>query len=394
MNKIIRIYISTEISRGVAVSQMYDWANLIETIGVKTIFAVFYRSKSRLRDMTKGVKAVFHPVRIRKFLLLRDTRILLTLIGLYVKYSEYEKIIFQSRDTQMVFPLRLIRILPKSRIIFESRAAGEYESSHKNNSIVGHLKFVLRSYREKLMLKISDQNICVSNAMIDYYILKHKLNGGLQFNTVYGAANEELFYYSDLLRKQVRERLKLVNKKVFLYSGALDKYWQVPEKIFLLFKTLHLTFDNIYFIVLSKDKEIARSLFAQQGIPDNLYLVDWVSIEALNDYYNAADYGLLLRDDLLLNRVASPTKFAEYLLSGLPVIISKCILDFSEYIQTHNYGIVLDNLEASISPPLSTNIREKLEDYSYFRPELSGIAKKKFSKQSYLEFYKNLFNKV
>ena len=41
----------------------------------------------------------------------------------------------------------------------------------------------------------------------------------------------------------------------------------------------------------------------------------------MNDYLNAADFGFLLRDDTPVNRVAFPTKFAEYALAGLRVIL-------------------------------------------------------------------------
>ena len=58
---------------------------------------------------------------------------------------------------------------------------------------------------------------------------------------------------------------------------------------------------------------------------------------------SAADFGLLLRENNIVNNVASPTKFAEYLMAGLPVIISNGIGDFSYFVRFKNVGICIDS---------------------------------------------------
>lgn len=55
-------------------------------------------------------------------------------------------------------------------------------------------------------------------------------------------------------------------------------------------------------------------------------------------YHLAGDVGLLLREDSLTNRVASPVKFAEYLRCGLPVVLTPYVGDFSELGATEGVG--------------------------------------------------------
>jgi hypothetical protein len=50
-------------------------------------------------------------------------------------------------------------------------------------------------------------------------------------------------------------------------------------------------------------------------------------IEEINGFLNAADAGFLLRAHNAINRAAFPTKFAEYCLAGLPVIIDDAVPD-------------------------------------------------------------------
>ena len=55
---------------------------------------------------------------------------------------------------------------------------------------------------------------------------------------------------------------------------------------------------------------------------------------------SACDMGILIREDSVTNRVASPTKFAEYLSAGLQVIITNNIGDYSDFVKVHQCGII------------------------------------------------------
>jgi hypothetical protein len=58
----------------------------------------------------------------------------------------------------------------------------------------------------------------------------------------------------------------------------------------------------------------------------------------------------MIREDTITNRVASPTKFAEYLAAGLPVLISAHIGDFSTTVRANDLGLVWN--EGTALPPL------------------------------------------
>ena len=59
------------------------------------------------------------------------------------------------------------------------------------------------------------------------------------------------------------------------------------------------------------------------------------------DHLCAADLGLLLRDRHLMNEVAAPGKFAEYTLSGLPLLTTRGIGDFSAQLEGSPFACVL-----------------------------------------------------
>jgi hypothetical protein len=65
-----------------------------------------------------------------------------------------------------------------------------------------------------------------------------------------------------------------------------------------------------------------------------------LNAEDVPQVLQACDAALLVREDTHTNRVASPTKFAEYLAAGLPVVISAHIGDFSGLVEANDLGAV------------------------------------------------------
>jgi hypothetical protein len=68
----------------------------------------------------------------------------------------------------------------------------------------------------------------------------------------------------------------------------------------------------------------------------------WVSPSEVNRYLSACDYGILLREKNITNKVSSPTKFAEYLHAGLKIVISPEVGDSTEMVEKNDLGMVWD----------------------------------------------------
>lgn len=61
----------------------------------------------------------------------------------------------------------------------------------------------------------------------------------------------------------------------------------------------------------------------------------------VNAYLKCGDYGLMIREQSVTNRVAAPTKFAEYLAAGLNVVVSENLGDYSHFVLEHQCGFVV-----------------------------------------------------
>jgi hypothetical protein len=104
----------------------------------------------------------------------------------------------------------------------------------------------------------------------------------------------------------------------------------------------------------------------------------------------AADMGLLIRERHPLNEVAAPTKFAEYVMTGLPVMISEYIGDYSEFVRNKNIGIVLSNI-AKEDEYLSKFASFRNDPTVPNRVEIFDLGKERFSKQKYAKLMNNVY---
>ena len=94
---------------------------------------------------------------------------------------------------------------------------------------------------------------------------------------------------------------------------------------------------------------------------------------------NAADAAFMLRDSIDTNRVASPTKFAEYCLAGLPVIMTEAVKDAYALAQRLGNYVDKDDPEA-IRLIASTN-----------RETVASSARKILGRQAQIEAIYQLY---
>lgn len=109
----------------------------------------------------------------------------------------------------------------------------------------------------------------------------------------------------------------------------------------------------------------------------------WVPAAEVPQVLHGCDAALLVREDSITNRVASPTKFAEYLACDLPVVISEHIGDYSALVREHKLGVVLREGEGlpAMHHPLA-------ED----RERCRAFALAHFTKQAHTDSYRRLLH--
>ena len=134
-------------------------------------------------------------------------------------------------------------------------------------------------------------------------------------------APEAQFFFDVELRARARSDLGIAPEAtVYVYSGSLVAYQRFDETV-ATFRTALVQGQNARLIVLTPDVERAQQICAD--LPPERIICKSVRHADINEFLNAADFGMLLRDSTPVNAVAFPTKFAEYAMAGLQVIMKE-----------------------------------------------------------------------
>ncbi|MBK7960894.1 MAG: hypothetical protein IPK04_06610 [Bdellovibrionales bacterium] len=173
---------------------------------------------------------------------------------------------------------------------------------------------------EAYAYRFANSIVVVSESMKDHFQKKYP---DLMKETIHlpvAAPNEK---HSDLNR--IDKILKLKQENLLLYSGGTQK-WQNLDKIYSFIQSSP---PDYRFIFLSPDYKNIRLKLKELGIIQKCEIHYSSKMTDLLSYYERAKFGFILRDDNVVNRVASPTKVFEYLNFGIiPVVDSPKIGDF------------------------------------------------------------------
>lgn len=167
---------------------------------------------------------------------------------------------------------------------------------------------------EHLAVKKAGIVIVVTNAMSQY--LQQKFREDLQAKTIE-------FPMFPGFAPHIGARPLVDGKPIVVYAGGLHKWQQVPKMIDAIIKTSGYCQHHFY----CPEPDAVKAM-----IPDALF--DHVTVDAkphaeLMKIYVRCHYGFILREDIIVNRVACPTKLVEYIAMGIvPVVDCEDVGDF------------------------------------------------------------------
>lgn len=146
-----------------------------------------------------------------------------------------------------------------------------------------------------------------------------------------------------------------------VYSGSTAG-WQSFDRLKPLLTQLLDTQPNTQVLFLSKRD--ANNSALEAAYPGRV-AVKWLDHAQVAAALAECDHGIMVRERTITNRVASPTKFAEYLSSGLRVITNEGLGDLSALVRTHDLGLVVE--EGKPLPelkPVTPAERERLRAFA------------------------------
>lgn len=197
------------------------------------------------------------------------------------------------------------------------------DSRAEMNERLGATSPIMAAYRAHLLhreLRIAGRN-CAGACFVTRQLreLMAEFMAGQPSWVIPCIAPESEFFFDPALRDKMRNELEIsADEAVYVYSGSLVAYQLFDETVETFLRALAAG-QKARLIVLTPDVERARQVCA--ALPAGSTICRSVDHTQVNAYLNAADFGMLLRDSTPVNHVAFPTKFAEYAMTGLQVVM-------------------------------------------------------------------------
>jgi len=319
---------------------------------------VLLRWRKKRRSL-RGLPATFLP-RIPRNFLYGNT--LMTGLVIFATSLCRGRLVVHARGFQgaeSVLPIK--KLCPAVRIICDARGieSEEYDlhvrfcRKRPPNPIETSWKRRLESV-ERDAISRADAIFSVSRPMKDFFAKRDGIGSGEKWHYVPCAVDVSSFELALSRRDQMRETHGMRDRKVILYSGSLTS-WQTPQQLLKIIQAYRKIDASVFFLGLTTENLLLKRLLVEAGLKSEDFLITRTDLEGMANWLTCGDIGLLIREDNVVNRYACPTKFAEYLASGLHVLSTPAVLDVARIIRDEKVGTIAEAIE-----PAESELKESL----------------------------------
>ena len=266
------------------------------------------------------VKQAFLYINYKNIVVLKDY---LDIVRQALEDNGYDTRYVKSLDgidktSMIVFPMAVdaFRYYWKGykRIILWQQGVTAEESFLRNHS---KLRLMILNGIDCFIMKKAISILFVSKELKNYYEIRARQSFESK-SYVMPCFNEELDI-SVLQKKDYKD-------PSFVYVGSLD-LWQCFQQTVSLYTQIERKIPGCRLKVLTFQTEEADRILREAGAEN--YCVKCVPKELVREELEECSFGFVLREDIEVNRVATPTKISSYLAAGVIPVVTRSVRDFA-----------------------------------------------------------------
>jgi hypothetical protein len=262
-------------------------------------------------------------------------------LGFIAKLLKQSAIVYAHSIYNLFFPLAFLFFFRKKQRVY----LDVHGVVPEENLLMGKkISYYVYSIVEYFAFRLIAGAIYVTNAMKTHYDSKYPRLSNVP-SIVYN------IYPNFAANFNLSEQAE-ANKTVVVYSGNCQKWQNIELMLDVIKKNRH---EHLEYIILTGELSTFKKKLQEAGIEEKLWNISVMNVKPseLPTYYSKAHYGFILRDDIVVNQVANPTKMLEYLSFGIiPIVKSPQIGDFTFY--SYDYLLYTD-FQAELKPQKSSN---------------------------------------
>ena len=161
-------------------------------------------------------------------------------------------------------------------------------------------------------------------------------------------ANDRKFVFDSSLRAEVREQLGLSEEQnVLFYPGKFEGLYYGDETTWM-FRWLLDEDPKLFFLIVTphNDSEVIAR-FDRAGVPSKNYAICHSGYADIDRYFFAADFAVIAVPPGPSKKFISNIKVGEYLLAGLPYLITRGVSEDYLFAEENDVGVVVNDFSES-----------------------------------------------
>jgi glycosyltransferase involved in cell wall biosynthesis len=291
----------------------------------------------------------------------------------------------------------LLKKLIGIKFIFDLRGLFADEYAAVGNWSPKGIFYRLTKIMERWCILSADVNVVVSEPFKDYIKgLSYVKNArGVPVEMIPNCVDLDRFVLSPSERDRKRREHGLSDRLLLIYTGSLLK-WQLPEEMVDFFCLLkRRSEDACFWIITYDDPSTIRSYLKMKGLGVQDYSLFSSSPEEVSSYVMMGDVGISFGQQTFTRQVATfPTKFAEYLASGLPVVINSGIGGTDKIVKDYNLGVVIDRFDSDSYVNAADRLLALLGEGEPLKKRCRQVAEEFLSLNSAVNKYHSLYQRL
>lgn len=142
-------------------------------------------------------------------------------------------------------------------------------------------------------------------------------------------------------RSEIRGKLGYGDARVLAYAGKFSTWYQGKEMARFFRVATENDPDWRFLVLTQSDPTLISGYLAAEGLRSDLFHVRRVEPAEVGAWLSAADAAISFIAPAPSKAASSPTKIAEYLAAGLPIVIGSGVGDTDELVERHRVGVVV-----------------------------------------------------
>ena len=213
----------------------------------------------------------------------------------------------------------------KLKLVYDS-----HEYAINDTPYESKISIWLKYFIERVLIQFADKVITVSNSIANEY---KRLYNIPKPSLILNCPRYHEQQKKDIFRNEFNIRS---DQNIFLYQGGLSH----GRGIEILLETFKIIDDDNSVIVFMGYGPLEGLIKESSKEYENIYFHPAVPPDELLDFTSSADFGILFYENNCLNHYyCSPNKMFEYLMAGIPVLVSN-LYEMKNLVEQYQIGIV------------------------------------------------------